>query len=95
MIEVREILRRDDMEDLRKEFGTQYIINELLWFLLIELHLYAQVPPGGVKRGDGRGLLNLKWDLAIQSRLMECLWVIHNHQAEKQTDELLKYLGEN
>ena len=89
---VREILRRSDMESMRQEFGTEYIIHELLWHLLMELHCYAQIPPGCDKREDGRGLLNLKFDLQVQDSLMEALRVMHNHQAEQQTTEFLRFV---
>lgn len=90
MSEVREIIRRVDVESLRQEFGSQYIIEELLWYLVIEITAYAQVKPGCEKRDDDRGLHALKWDLQVQSRLMECLRTMHNHRAEKQTNLLVR-----
>ncbi len=90
MSEVREILRRSDIESLRKEFGSEYVISELMWHVLMELTVYAQVKPGAQFRDDDRGINSFKWDLEIQSRLIECLRTIHNHQAEKQIYGLLR-----
>ena len=89
MSEVREILRRSDMESLRKEFGSEYVISELMWHVLMELTIYAQVKPGCESRDDDRGINSLKWDLEIQSRLIDCMRVIHNHKAAKDSYQIL------
>ncbi len=86
----REIIRRADIESLRAEFGSEYIISELIWFLHMEVYSYTRVPPGGYKRGDDRGLSSFQWDLGVQSSLMDMLRVMHNWKAEERTSEILR-----